>query len=94
MGWSIALDAVAYRWPRAAIIIKGKPHLLIENGRPNRRAMRREFLSLEELRSQLRLHGIEDMNDVRRAFIEPNGEISIIRRDGAEPDQPIEPQAP
>src|SRR5690606_3576762 len=66
MLWSLALDAVAYRWPRAALLIKGRPHLLIRDGRPNLRAMRREFLSMDELMTQLRLHGIEDVGDVRR----------------------------
>src|SRR5690606_34826650 len=94
MLWSLALDAVAYRWPRAALLIKGRPHLLIRDGRPNLRAMRREFLSMDELMTQLRLHGIEDVGDVRRAYIEPNGEISIIRRDGAKPDAPTVPKVP
>ena len=44
--------------------------------------------------SQLRLHGIVDLAEVRRAYLEPNGMISIIRRDGAEPDSPPEPAAP
>ena len=30
--------------------------------------------------SQLRQHGIEDVKDVRRAFVEPDGQISVIKK--------------
>ncbi|WNG26375.1 DUF421 domain-containing protein [Cystobacter fuscus] len=31
------------------------------------------------------------MKDVARAYLEPSGQISIIRTDRAEPDQPAKP---
>ncbi|WP_255416207.1 hypothetical protein [Plantactinospora sp. BC1] len=36
------------------------------------------------------MHGIEEIGVVDRAYIEPNGMISVIRRDHAETD-PVEP---
>jgi hypothetical protein len=55
------------------------------DGRLNRRAMRREFMSEDEVLSQLRLQG---RRSSRRppCHLEPNGMISIIRRDGTDPD--------
>ncbi len=44
----------------------------------------------EELDEQLRLHGITDVRDVARAYLEPNGMISVIRGDGAGEDGPPE----
>jgi uncharacterized membrane protein YcaP (DUF421 family) len=41
--WSVALDAVAYRWPRVGAIIKARPRPLIQDGRLDDRVMRREF---------------------------------------------------
>lgn len=89
--WSVALDAVAYRWPRLGAFIKARPRPLIQDGQLNRRAMRREFMSYDEVLSQLRLHGIESPTDVHRAWLEPNGMVSVIRRDGAESDAPEGP---
>lgn len=89
--WSVALDAVSYRWPRVAVLLKGRPEMLIDNGRPNRTVMRRELMTPEELISQLRLHGLEDPGQVRRAYLEPNGMISVLRYDGGDVDQPAEP---
>lgn len=90
--WSVAIDALTYRWPRLAAIIKARPRPLIEDGRLNRHAMRREFMTQEELLSQLRLHGLEGFGQVRRAYLEPNGMISIIPVDGVEAEDP--PEAP
>jgi uncharacterized membrane protein YcaP (DUF421 family) len=91
--WSVAVDAVAYRFPRIAPLLKARARPLIEDGRLNRRVMRREFMAPDEVLSQLRLHGIEDIADVERAFIEPNGMISVIRRDHAENEAAERPQS-
>lgn len=91
--WSVALDAVAYRWPWVNRVIKGRPHALIKDGELNRHAMRRELMNEEEVASQLRLHGITDRGAVYLAYIEPNGKISIIPRGDEkleeEPDSPM-----
>ncbi|MDO3700828.1 DUF421 domain-containing protein [Micromonospora sp. C28SCA-DRY-2] len=91
MFWSVALDALAYRWPRLAVLLKARPRLLIVDGRLNRAVMRREFMTYDEVRSQLRPHGIEDITHVRRAYLEPNGMISVLRGDDSQVDEPIEP---
>ncbi|MFP8945072.1 DUF421 domain-containing protein [Streptomyces fenghuangensis] len=89
--WSLALDAAAYRWPRLARVIKSRPRPLIEDGRLSRKVMRREMMTEGEIMTQLRLHGIEDVSQVRRAYLEPNRMISILRRGGGEPDEPPRP---
>lgn len=91
--WSVALDAASYRWPRLAALLKARPRLLIEDGRPNLAVMRREFMTREELVSQLRLHGLEDLGQVRRAWLEPSGLVSVIRYDGGEADGPAKTPA-
>lgn len=87
--WSLVVDAVSYRFPRIAHIVKARPKTLIENGELNRRVMHREFMSSEEVASQMRLHGIEDISRIERAYLEPNGMVSVITRDHAE-DEPVE----
>lgn len=87
--WSVVVDALAYRFPRVAALLKARPRSLITDGRPNRKVMVREFMTDDEVLSQLRLHGIEDITVVDRAYIEPNGMISVIRRDHRQND-PVE----
>lgn len=79
--WSVLLDAAGYWWPALGRLLKPRPRPLIRDGELQRDTMRREFMTLEELRSQLRLHGIEDIAQVERAHVEPNGMISVVTRD-------------
>ncbi|PNG19946.1 DUF421 domain-containing protein [Streptomyces cahuitamycinicus] len=90
--WSLVLDAVAYRWPRLSRVIKARPRLLIEHGRLNHKVMRRELMTRSEVTVQLRLHGIEDISQVQRAYLEPNGMISILRQNRTETDEPARPE--
>lgn len=92
-GWSVALDAIAYRWPRLAPLIKSRASPLVVDGRVNQRALRRELMQHEELMAELRLHGISELKDVARAFLEANGQVSVIRADRAEPDNPRKPRS-
>ena len=74
------MGAVALSRLRAA---GARPKLkLIENGRMLRRNMREEFVTVEELKAQLRENGVEDCKDVKAAYMEADGCISIIRRNG------------
>lgn len=90
--WSVAIDAIAFRSPRFARLVKSRPKALIRDGEPNRRVMRRELMTDDELASQLRLHGIEDVRGIEHAYIEPNGMISIVRHDGAQTEPPERPE--
>jgi uncharacterized membrane protein YcaP (DUF421 family) len=88
LAWSVLIDAIAWRWPRLGEIVKPRPKPLIEDGQLNRRVMRRELITMDEVLSQLRLRGVEDVSQVKRAYIEPNGMISVIRQDGADVEMP------
>lgn len=84
----VVLDAASYRWPRLGRVLKARPKPLIEDGRLNRRVMRRELIPDVEVFAQLRLHGIEELRQVHRAYLEPNGMISIVP---VEDDDSIDP---
>lgn len=79
--WSVTLDALGYRHPRLGRLLKSRPQPLIEDGKVNRRKAHREFLSDDELTSQLRLHGVDDVGQVKRAYLEPNGMLSVFTYD-------------
>src|SRR3712207_3334968 len=82
--WSVALDALAYRWEPLGRMLKSRPAPLILDGEINQRALRREFMRRDELMEQLRLHGLTDVTRVARAYLEHNGMVSVIRKDAAE----------
>lgn len=82
--WSFVIDALAYRFRRLRVLLKSAPALIVSDGRLHRRALRRELMQDDEVMSQLRLHGITDLQQVERAYLEVNGMISVVRRDGHE----------
>lgn len=54
---------------------------LIRNGQLMRANLRREWITRDELMGLLRTHGVEDTAQVKAAYLEANGEISVIKRE-------------
>ncbi len=79
--WALALDWLGYRFPLLHRVVKPPKLPLILDGQLIVDNMRRELVTREELRSQLRLQGIENFSDVRAAYMEPNGRISVLSFD-------------
>lgn len=78
MFWSLALDWLGYRFPRLQRFVYPPPLLLVQDGRMLYRNMRRELITEDELLSQLRLQGDEDISRVKEAYMEGDGRISFI----------------
>jgi uncharacterized membrane protein YcaP (DUF421 family) len=63
-------------------MIKGCPAIIIENGRLQREAMRRNFISDHDLEEDMRLSAkTEDLSKIHIARVERSGDISFIKRD-------------
>jgi uncharacterized membrane protein YcaP (DUF421 family) len=78
--WNALLDILAFRFPAFEKLVVPSKLPLVRDGRMLRRNMRREYISVEELRSKLREHGIDDLADVKAMYLEGDGEISVIKR--------------
>ncbi|HET9351553.1 MAG TPA: YetF domain-containing protein [Burkholderiales bacterium] len=78
--WNVLTDWLTYKSSRLQKILEPPPLLLIDNGRVLRRNLRVEFVSEDELRSKLREHGVSDYAQVAKAYMESDGEISVIKR--------------
>lgn len=76
--WSYFLDWLGYKYPRLQRFIHPPPLPLVKNGQLLRRNMRRELITEGELLSQLREQGVERIQDVKLAYIEGDGYISVI----------------
>ncbi|HEX5472385.1 MAG TPA: YetF domain-containing protein [Lacipirellulaceae bacterium] len=81
IGWNYLLDWLAYRYEWWRSWLEPSPLPVITNGRINRRNLRLELVTIDELHTQLREHGIENVREVRKAYLEPDGQLSIIRGD-------------
>lgn len=77
--WNYALDWLSFRSEWFRKLIEPQPLLLIRNGNMIRENMRRELITVDELRGHLREQGIDHMGEVARATIESDGRISVVK---------------
>jgi len=62
-------------WAR---LFEGEPTLLVKDGAYLDRSIRHEGLAREEVDMAVREHGFASVSDVRVAYLEPDGTISVI----------------
>lgn len=86
--WNYGLDWLGFRFRWAHKLLNPEPLLLIKNGRLQRRNLRSELLRESDLAEQLRQQGIEEFAEVKRAYIEPDGHVSVIRFTDDDKDRP------
>jgi len=79
--WNALLDRLSFHFPAIARFTQAPPLLLVKDGQMLRRNMRREYITEDELWTQLRRHGVDELSQVRKAYLEPDGEFSVIRKD-------------
>ena len=60
-------------------LLEGEPREIIRHGELVREGMRAEFMNELEVMAALRLHGIEDLQKVKSATMEVDGEMSVIK---------------
>jgi uncharacterized membrane protein YcaP (DUF421 family) len=82
LGWDFALDWTMYHWKWLRDVMEPSPKLLIREGRLIRENLRKERITEEELRSQLRLRGIAGFEEVHEARMESGGQVSVLLRLG------------
>ena len=79
--WDMSLNWLGYHVKIFERLLAPLPLSLVENGRMNRHNMRKELITEEELRSQMRLQGITDLRKIKRACLEPTGDISFVKEE-------------
>ena len=89
--WATLIDWIDFRYPGLKLA-EGPPLKIVSNGRMIRRNMDREQVTEEEVLAQLRQHGFERLEDVRAAYIEGDGQFSVLGRRSAG-QQPRKPRA-
>ena len=79
----VGLSYLSYRFRRMRPVLQGEPIVLVENGQLIDRNMHRERLTLDDLAEKARLSEIENLDEIKWAVLETNGDISFIKRPGS-----------
>jgi uncharacterized membrane protein YcaP (DUF421 family) len=75
---------LTFRSARARRLLEGVPRVLVEDGRVNARALRREAMTRTELISVVRERGFRDLEDVALVVLETNGHIAVMGQAAAD----------
>jgi uncharacterized membrane protein YcaP (DUF421 family) len=78
IGWNYFFDWAGFHFKAFRRFSEPPPILLIDRGRIRGKNLRREFVTREELDAQLRKRGITDIGSVRAAYMESDGEFSVL----------------
>jgi uncharacterized membrane protein YcaP (DUF421 family) len=75
---TVAVSFASYKFPRLRPALDGEPVILVEDGKPLDRNLRRNRITVEEVAAEARLAQIDSLDAVRWAVLETNGKISFI----------------
>lgn len=81
VGWAAIINRVTYWSPHLARVLTPDRVCLVRDGVMAKRSLRREYITVNELLAELRQHGVEDVSEVHRAYIEADGNISVLKRE-------------
>ena len=79
VGWNYLLDWASYRFESVRKLAEPPPLPLIWRGRILHRNLRKEFLPVADLMGKLRQEGVDDVAHVKAAYMESDGQISVVR---------------
>lgn len=80
--WDYFLDWLAFKVPALRRLLRPRPVILVRNGHVQRRNLERQMIEEEALLGKLREQGVGDVREVRVAYLEADGEISVIGKSG------------
>jgi uncharacterized membrane protein YcaP (DUF421 family) len=75
---SVFVSWLSYRVRAVRRVTEGEPVVLVEDGRPIERNMRRERITVEDIEEEARQSQITSLRDLRFAILENDGHISFI----------------
>ena len=75
----VSVSWLSYRFPRTRPVLEGEPVVIVQDGKVIERNLKRERLTLEEVREAARKQQIAHLAEIRFAILETDGEISFIK---------------
>ncbi len=78
MAWDYVINLLSYRIPFIERLTSAPAVQVVRDGRLLRRNMRREYLTEDEVMSALHKEGLDDLREVKAAWVESEGRISVV----------------
>jgi uncharacterized membrane protein YcaP (DUF421 family) len=82
------MQLITEKWRYAAKYIEGEPTIIIMNGKIMENALKKMKYTAADIMSLLRIKDVFDLSQVDFAIIEPNGQLSVLKKPDYEPLTP------
>ncbi len=76
----VTISALLAKFPRLKNLLTSRPTTLVKDGNILQKAMRDTRISFDELFSELRQQGVDDISQIKYAILEQNGNITVIQK--------------
>jgi len=80
----LAVSYANFRFPKLRPVLDGEPIVVVQDGKPIEKNLRRERVTIEDLAAAARQQNIAKIADVQWAVMETSGAISFIKKPGSE----------
>ena len=77
---TLAIEYVALKSAKARILLDGEPSIIIKQGKINEKVMKSNKLNMDDLTMLLRIKNIFSITEVDYAILEPNGQLSVLKK--------------
>jgi uncharacterized membrane protein YcaP (DUF421 family) len=72
-----------FRFPRLRPLLDGEPIIVVRDGKPIEKNLRRERVTLDDLAAAMRKQNIASLDEVAWAVMETSGSLSFIKKSDA-----------
>ncbi|MDF2880822.1 MAG: hypothetical protein K0R54_1379 [Clostridiaceae bacterium] len=79
--WHYLFSSLCLKSRSLSLFLNGKPVILIDNGTIIRKNLKKHFINVDLLMSELRVKNIFDISEAKYAILEPSGQFSVIKRE-------------
>ena len=82
---TMALSVLTMKSLRFRALLCGRPSIIVRDGTVDQHEMRRNRFTLDELHEELRCQGVSDLDTVKYAILETNGQLSVLLKAAEQP---------
>jgi uncharacterized membrane protein YcaP (DUF421 family) len=79
----ILVSFLSYRFPRLRPALDGEPIVIVQDGKPIERNIKRERMTIEEVMVEARQQQVASMDEIAWAVLETSGKVSVIPKQGS-----------
>jgi uncharacterized membrane protein YcaP (DUF421 family) len=76
----VSVSWANFKFPKLRSVLDGEPVVIVQDGKPIEKNLKRERVTLDDLAEEARKQNIAKFEDIKWAVMETSGEISFIKK--------------